>query len=150
MNTRFEDFAGNVLELNRCIQKIKDLEMKQYGLRASHVMCMHYLGKNEEGLTSAQLTSLCKEDKAAVSRTVSQLLKYGLVRYENNVKGYRSRLLLSDQGKELNHRMNQRVDAILALGGTGLSEEEKELYFRCMNTILSNLKEYLRKNSMEE
>ena len=44
MNTRFELFAGNVLELNRCLQKIKDFEMKQYGLRANHVMVMRYLG----------------------------------------------------------------------------------------------------------
>ena len=73
MVDRFAQFTGAVLELHRCINRIKEAEMAEWGLRGSHVMCLYYLGRYEEGLTAAQLTALCKEDKAAVSRTVSQL-----------------------------------------------------------------------------
>ncbi|MCF0106562.1 MAG: MarR family transcriptional regulator [Holdemanella sp.] len=144
MNTRFELFAGNVLELNRCLQKIKDFEMKQYGLRANHVMVMRYLGSNEEGLTSSELTTLCKEDKAAVSRTVSQLIENGLIYHNKNEKTYRSKLFLSESGKQIYERINERVDAILALGGSGLTEEEKQVFFYSMEVILTNLKNYLQ------
>ena len=73
MDHRFETFSLSILELNRYLQKIKELEMKQFGLKASHTMCLYYLGQHPEGLTATQLTELCKEDKAAVSRCLSQL-----------------------------------------------------------------------------
>lgn len=79
MDHRFETFSLSILELNRYLQKIKELEMKQFGLKASHTMCLYYLGQHPEGLTATQLTELCKEDKAAVSRCLSQLSDRQLV-----------------------------------------------------------------------
>ena len=43
MDHRFETFSLSILELNRYLQKIKELEMKQFGLKASHTMCLYYL-----------------------------------------------------------------------------------------------------------
>ena len=68
MENRFETFSGSIVQLNRCLQKIKDLEMRRLGLRANHAMCLYYLGRHPEGLTATQLTDLCREDKAAISR----------------------------------------------------------------------------------
>ena len=34
MDHRFETFSLSILELNRYLQKIKELEMKQFGLKA--------------------------------------------------------------------------------------------------------------------
>lgn len=51
MDHRFETFSLSILELNRYLQKIKELEMKQFGLKASHTMCLYYLGQHPEGLT---------------------------------------------------------------------------------------------------
>ena len=56
MDHRFETFSLSILELNRYLQKIKELEMKQFGLKASHTMCLYYLGQHPEGLTATQLT----------------------------------------------------------------------------------------------
>lgn len=42
-------------------------------------MCLYYLGKHPEGLTTSELTKLCCEDKAAVSRALSQLESGGLI-----------------------------------------------------------------------
>ena len=90
------------------------------------------------------MTSLCKEDKAAVSRTVSQLIENGLIYHNKNEKTYRSKLFLSESGKQIYERINERVDAILALGGSGLTEEEKQVFFYSMEVILTNLKNYLQ------
>ena len=38
MRNRFESFAGDIIELNRCLQKIKEQEMKRFGLKAGHTM----------------------------------------------------------------------------------------------------------------
>ena len=49
MDHRFETFSLSILELNRYSQKIKELEMKQFGLKANHTMCLYYLGQHPEG-----------------------------------------------------------------------------------------------------
>ena len=46
MDHRFETFSLSILELNRYLQKIKELEMKQFGLKANHTMCLYYLGQH--------------------------------------------------------------------------------------------------------
>ena len=38
MENRFEKFSIAVLELNRYLQKIKDQEMRKFGLRSAHTM----------------------------------------------------------------------------------------------------------------
>ena len=98
MDHRFETFSLSILELNRYLQKIKELEMKQFGLKASHTMCLYYLGQHPEGLTATQLTELCKEDKAAVSRCLSQLSDRQLVvceQPEDHKRSYRSHYMLT-------------------------------------------------------
>ena len=77
MEKRFETFVLSILELNRQMQRIKALEAQPLGLQANQVMCLYYLGSAREGLTAAQLTGLCREDKAAVSRTLAQLVERG-------------------------------------------------------------------------
>ena len=77
---RFESFTTSVTKAYKCIQKIKLAETERMGLKANHVMYMHYLGKNPEGLTAKQLCELCIEDKAAVSRTIVDLTKNGFVK----------------------------------------------------------------------
>ena len=79
MISRFETISEYIVELNRYLQKIKEVEMNKLGLHAKHTMCLYYLGKYPDGLTSTELTKLCSEDKAAVSRTLTQLENGGFV-----------------------------------------------------------------------
>ena len=71
MEKRFERFAAAVLEMNRYLQRIKEQEMRRFGLRSAHTMCILYQGQHPEGLTITQLTESCRENKAAVSRKLS-------------------------------------------------------------------------------
>ena len=48
MENRFEKFSIAVLELNRYLQKIKDQEMRKFGLRSAHTMCVFYLGQDRK------------------------------------------------------------------------------------------------------
>ena len=66
MKDRFETFAGSIVELNRYLQKIKDIEMKKFGLRASHTMCLYYLGRYDGGLTDTQLLRTAYREKLGV------------------------------------------------------------------------------------
>lgn len=142
---RFETFTGSILELNRCVQKLKDLEMKPFGLRANHVMCLYYLGKNPQGLTVTELAETCREDKAAVSRCVSLLVERGFVggSFPENKRSYRTKLSLTASGRELVRKIYQKVDAAMVGGGSGLTEVQRENLYASMELIIRNLSRYI-------
>ena len=117
MQDRFERFVVSITELHRYLQKLKELEMGQLDLKAGYTMCLYHLGKHPEGLTATQLTELCKEDKAAISRTLSQLSAKGLVSCElpQNKRSYRTvyylteeqRVNLYDSLERISHNLEQ-------------------------------------------
>lgn len=142
---RFETFTGSILELNRYLQRLKDIEMKPFGLRANHVMCLYYLGKNPDGLTVTQLADVCKEDKAAVSRCLSQLIERELVggNFPENKRSYRTKLTLTASGRELVQKIYERVDAAMVGGSNGLTGEQRENLYAAMEIIMNNLSRYI-------
>ncbi len=147
MENRFKAFAGYVVELGRDLQKIKDIEMKKFGLRANHAMCLFYLGQNADGLTAAQLTKLCKEDKAAISRCLNQLAEKGLITSEipTDKRSYRTINYLTNSGKELTAKMNDRIESAITNGGKGLTTEQRTAFYQSLEIISNNLSEYLSK-----
>ena len=142
---RFETFTGSILELNRYLQKLKDMEMKPFGLRANHVMCLYHLGKHPQGLTVTELAEVCKEDKAAVSRCVSQLLQRELIsgNFPENKRSYRTRLILTDSGRALVEQIYQKVDAAMIGGSNGMTQEQRENFYAAMELIITNLSRYI-------
>lgn len=146
MRNRFETFAGSVIELNRYLQKIKDMEMKQFGLKGTHAMCLYYLGQHNEGLTAARLTELCKEDKSAISRCLSGLIDKGLVRCSlpENKRSYRTLNYLTEKGSALVKEMDSRITNALFHGGWGLTDSERNTFYDVMERILDNLSQYLQ------
>ncbi len=145
MEKRFENFSGSILELNRCLGKIKELVMQEYGLRSKHTMFLYYLGQNPQGLTSKEIADCCKEDKAAVSRNLAALLEKDLIKYEDTDKNsvYRVKLLLTEKGIEVAQKINDRVSDALDKCGEGLSEEQRNNFYASMETIRSNLVAYI-------
>lgn len=145
MEKRFETFVLSILELNRQMQRIKALEAQPLGLQANQVMCLYYLGGAREGLTAAQLTGLCREDKAAVSRTLAQLVERGLVACQEapaHKRAYRTRHYLTPQGQAMVEQINLRIEQALLRGGNGLSEGQRTAFYEALEIILENLKEY--------
>lgn len=147
MDDRFERFAVAVSELNRYILRIKDQEMRKMGLRASHTMCIYYLGQNPEGLTVTQLSKCCKEDKAAISRCLSQLLEKGLVdcHAPEGRRIYRNPYRLTKPGRQVAGQINDRVKTALEAGGSGLTDQQREIFYSTAELILKNLSDYERK-----
>lgn len=144
MENRFEKFSVAVLELNRYLQKIKDQQMRKFGLRAAHTMCVFYLGQHPEGLTVTQLSAFCREDKAAVSRCVSQLAERELVCCDapRNRRAYRNPYRLTEKGRALAKQVDERVEEALLWGGRGLTEEQRETFYTAAQIILDNLSNY--------
>lgn len=144
MENRFEKFCAAVLELSRCLQRIKDQEMRRFGLRSSHTMCVFYLGRHPEGLTVTQLSSLCREDKGAVSRCLSELVRRELACCDapQNRRVYRNPFRLTEKGRRLAKQMDELVAEALRQGGKGLTEEQRETFYETAQVILKNLEAY--------
>lgn len=145
MQDRFERFVISITELHRYLQKLKELEMGQLDLKAGYTMCLYYLGKHPEGLTATQLTELCKEDKAAISRTLSQLGAKGLVSCElpGNKRSYRTLYYLTEDGSAIVKKISSRIYAALAHGGDGMTEEQRINLYDSLERISHNLEQYL-------
>ena len=79
MIQRFDAFVSGITSCYKYIQRIKSLEMTEFGLKGTHVMCMYYLRQNPGGLTASQLCGLCAADTAALSRTVAELTSRGYI-----------------------------------------------------------------------
>ena len=142
MTDQFEKFVNSITQLYRCIQKIKNREMTELGLKGTHVMCLFHLKRHEEGLTAGELSSLCLEDKAAISRAISDLSHEGLVTQEEagSKRRYRSRIHLTDSGKSVAAKMVKIIENAVTKGGAGLSAGELDTFYKALNVISSKLR----------
>ena len=145
MIQRFDAFVTGITVCYKYIQRIKSAEVTELGLKGAHVMCMFYLKQHSDGLTASQLCSLCAEDKAAISRTVSFLKDKGYVSSEG-VKNYRSLLRLTAAGKALADQFDNLIAAWVSSGGSGLSDQERRDFYRSLDLISNNLRSKMERD----
>lgn len=146
MLKRFELFVITINRIYRSIQKLKTREMAEMGLKGTDVMCLFNLNRHEEGLTSAELAARCMEDKAAISRVVSLLVKKGLIAYADSggERKYRAKLILTDKGKKVSDRIMTLIGGVVTKGGDGLTEEERKIFYKALGTISDNLQNLIQ------
>ena len=138
MTDRFEAFVAGVTACYRSVQRIKTAEMTELGLRGSHAMCLYFLLGAPQGLTAAQLSRLCCEDKAAISRTLAQLELLGYAAPRPGSR-YRAPVSLTPLGMEKASGVQSIVEAWVAAGGAGLTEEERAVFYKALSRIAANL-----------
>ena len=138
---RFESFTTAVTKAYKCIQKIKLIETERMGLKANHVMYMHYLGKNPEGLTATELCKLCIEDKAAVSRTILDLTNKGFVKpvEPDSNRKYRTKIMLTDEGININKKFKESIAIAVNKASKNLNDLDRENFYRVFFDIIDNL-----------
>ena len=139
MDERFETFTVLLNRINRNIRKIKNEEMKNYELRSPHISCLYYLFISEE-LTSKDLCERCEEDKATISRSLDYLEKNGyLICKSDSKKRYNAPFSLTEKGKSAGKRIAEKITAVLDEISTGVSGEDREVFYRSLNVISENI-----------
>ena len=133
---RFEQFSSAVAICYKCIQKIERDQMARYGLKGPHVQCLMTLSRYPEGLTAAELCDHCEKDKAAISRAVAELETEGLLLRE---RAYRAPLKLTEQGREMAHKLTELTTRAVEQAGKGLTEENREIFYAALDLIANNL-----------
>ena len=140
MVTRFEQFSASVSCIHRCIQKIERVEMAKYGLKGPHAQCLLAMSRYPEGITSSQLCTICDKDKAAISRTVAELEREGLV--NRNTKGtnrYRALLKVTEQGKIAAEHVDQRAKLAVEKASEGMTDEQRVTLYKVLDLIAGHL-----------
>ena len=140
MVSKYEIFSTVVSSLYRDIQKIERMEMVKYGLKGPHAQCLVVMERHPEGITATKLCEICERDKAAISRTVSELEEAGLLlRKENHGVHYRVPLVLSEAGRQAAQEVNAVAFRAVEQAGAGLADDQREIFYQVLGTIARNL-----------
>lgn len=140
MENIFENFTVTILKMNKLVQKIKNYEMQEYGLKTIHVMCVYYLKSHSEGLTASELTKLTLEDKAAISRALKTMHEKGFISYDPNK--YNSVIRLTDEGQAFADEVCRKAEKAVEACSCDFTEEERLSFYKALNTIADNLAAY--------
>ena len=139
MNERFETFTVLINRISRNIRKIKNQEMAEYNLRSAHVSCLYFLYRNRD-ITATALCEKCEEDKATISRALDYLEKNGFILCETQSgKRYKSPLSLTEKGAVVGKKIADKVDGVLNEIGMGLTEEERDAFYRSLAIISESI-----------
>lgn len=140
MIQRFELFCTSAFSIYRSILKIERMEMEKFGLKGPHAQCLLTMSHYPEGITAAQLCNYCDKDKAAISRTVSELEEAGMLRRDcSDGKRYRAKLTLTDAGRNAATRVAERAKCAVERAGSGMSDEQRAVFYNALALIAGNL-----------
>lgn len=140
MEKVFENFSVTVMKLNKLIQRIKQIEMRDYGLKAIHVMCVYYLNEHPDGITASELVKLTFEDKGAISRALGTLQEKGYIAYDKNK--YNTPVKLTPAGIELAKSISDRTSKAVEAGSSNMPEEQRIAFYRFLCETADKLYDY--------
>ncbi len=139
MKERFDTFTVLIANISRSIHRIKTEAMAKYGLKSSHVSCIFYLSKKGT-LTLHELSELCSEDKANISRAIKELEHGGYVVCLSESKHrYQSPFKLTDAGKEVANHIVEKIIYTLSRTNQGITDTELTTMYKSLKIISDNL-----------
>ncbi len=151
MQDRFSRFSYAITEISRHWHRLTADEMAKYGLKGTHSIYLLTLHRYPEGLTAPQLCELCDRDKADVSRMTAIMEEKGLVTKTcvGNSK-YRGVFRLTDAGIAAAEQVQRRASLAVSLAGKDLNEENREIFYASLESILNNLRQLSKDGLPEE
>ena len=140
MLSKFENFSLGMHEVYSSIHKCESKEMAKYGLKGTYVRYLVAMLLCPDGLTISQLCEVCDQDKAAVSRAVSELVGREFI-WRDNPRGnhYRARLKLTERGIALAKEVCGSGESVFEEAVEVLNEEQKAEFFNLMDVISKNM-----------
>ena len=136
---RFDRFTSIISSLNRSVQKIERDEMEKYGLKGAFAQYLLAIDRHPEGITAAELCDVCDRNKAAVSRSLTELEQKGLIRRMDGEREDRARMILTPAGKDAADFVRRRATLAVDLAGKGISAEHRELFYEALQKISINI-----------
>ncbi len=138
----FSLFTRLLTNIQRCINKIKNSNMKALGLKSGYVSCLYYLYKMG-AMSQTELCEICNEDKASISRKLEYLTKNGYVSRELNESAnkYKLPIVLTKKGEEIANFIDKKVSEIIIDADSSLKENEREILYFSLGKINDKLQQ---------
>lgn len=152
MTSRFEQFTIVISGINRYIQKLERNEMIKRGYKGVFAQYLAVLKRFEDGLTSTELCEVCDKDKAAVSRIIAEMEEKGLVSREHkNIRTYRSKIVLTEKGRNTADYVAERAKAAISAVSDGVMDEnQREVFYSTLDVLYKNLQKVSREGIPRE
>ncbi len=152
MTSRFEQFTMVISGINRYIQKLERNEMIKRGYKGAFAQYLAVLKRFEDGLTSTELCEVCDKDKAAVSRIIAEMEEKGLVSREHkNIRTYRSKIVLTEKGRNTADYVAERAKAAISAVSDGVMDEnQREIFYSTLDVLYKNLQKVSREGIPRE
>lgn len=151
MLDRFERFSLAISEINRHWHKLAAEELVPYGLKSAHATYLTAMARHSEGITVPELCSECGKDKSDASRMIAILEEKGLVTKEaTGGSRYRGLLKLTVEGRKAADHVCRRAGAAVEAAGRDLTDEEREIFYRSLDSITANLRRLSRDGIPQE
>jgi len=150
MISRFEQFSSVISSIYGAIQKIEREEMAKYGLKGAYAQYLVAVKRFPEGVTSTELCELWDKDKSAVSRIVAEMEEKGLVVREGIKETlYRAKIKLTEEGRKAAEHVLEKGEVAVAIVGKGLTNEDRDAFYRAMDLIANNIQVLTKKGLPE-
>lgn len=151
MVDRFERFTFAISEISRCWHKLTSEEMEKYGLKGTHSVYLLTMYRYPEGLTAPQICDFCGKDKADVSRMMSIMEKKGLVVKEGvHQNRYGGVFKLTAEGMSAAEFVRRRAGLAVEIAGKDLTEENREIFYEALESIVLNLRKLSKEGLPEQ
>ena len=140
---RFEEFVGLVSALEKEVQRIRAVECERLGLRGADLMCLYCLGRAQTGITAAELSRRAGVTRAAVSRSLAQLEKLGLVSVapaSDEGRAYRVPVSLTDAGRETMAGVDEAVSRVMSRVDSALEDDARTQLYASLGSVLECLR----------
>ncbi len=149
-NDHLEQFTLTLADILKSVKKIKERRMSDFGLRSTHVMVVYLLGRYPDGLTPADLCEAGDIDKSQVSRVLSELTEKGYVApVSSGMRRYKSRLCLTEAGKELAHFIALSAAEVQTEVSGNIPPEDLAAFYRTLFALQTNFQALVEEENAE-
>lgn len=154
---RFEEFVGLVSALEKEIQRIRAEECAKLGIKGADLMCLYHLRASAAGLTGAELARRSGVTRAAVSRSLGNLEREGLVKIglasgagdegpdapdeDAGASRYRAPVRLTELGDALMDEAEHAIARVVSAVDPALDDDERTRLYDSLAAVLALLRE---------
>ncbi len=140
MTSRFEHFSVVITNVYRQWMKISAAELEKYEIRGQYAIFLVTLQRYSEGVTGEELADLCGREKIDVIRSMTILMRKGLVEKnpaDNDV--YTGVLKLTEEGDKLATVLREKISLAVDLSCKGVSARDRVIFFRTLEKMSNNM-----------
>jgi len=139
-NMKIQQSLGYILNTSaRLIKRNLDMQLKSYGLTTAQWAVLKLLSV-ENNLSQAEIAEKTNTDRATCGTIIDKLILKELVQKELSESDRRSYIVkILPTALAIVNEVSSLAESVNCLALQGLSNSDKDILIKCLNTIITNL-----------